>query len=1598
MFMLLGALLLAVCASAFAGLRDGSWEVNPAAFRYDMSLYFKLVDEDFENLDKYEIGAFVDDECRGLAEKLDLPDQKSCLFMRIRSNQAEGETIDFLLRNRETGDTVILKARDGSDFSFKSDDRVGLPSDPYIMERFFSVSVNVEGKGSVEFTNGLYAAGSSIDLYAVPDEGYHFEGWSNGIDVDAFTATVDGNLEYTATFAPNIYKAVFKIGDEVVSELEVPCDAAVEAPEAPAKIGYTFSGWKDLPETMPAGDIEVIGSYTINTYKLIFKIDGNVVQESEVEYDAPVVAPEGIEKEGYTFSGWGELPATMPAHDVEMHGSYTINSYHLTFILDEETILSEDVVYGSNIIAPEAPAIEGYTFTGWSELPATMPAKDLTITGDYNVNYYKLIFKVEGEELMSDSVAYGSTITVPEAPVKIGYTFNGWGELPETMPAHDVEMHSSYTLNYYKLSFKLDGVEIQSDSLIYGATIVAPEVSEKLGHTFSGWGEVPATMPAEDLAFSGEYIVNKYNLTYKIDGEVAYHAEVDYNTAVPHFDPVVEDGKTFSGWGVIPALMPARDLEFNGQMISNVYTLTFRIGGLIVSSDMIAYGSEIVAPEAPAREGYSFTGWQNVPATMPAKDLLIDGDYEINTYKVIYMVDGNEYLVQEYEYGAPIVAPAEPVEEGSVFSGWGDIPATMPAYDLTFGGIFADDFYRVTFRIDGIVIYTDDFLAGAPLTAPEAPAKEGYTFNGWGEIPATMPEHNLEIDGSYSVNSYSVSFVIGDEVIYSGTLTYGAEIIAPEVAAKDGYSFLGWGIIPTHMPASDLVITGEYTPINYTLTYRIGDEDFFITQLPYGAEVIAPATPVKEGHTFAGWSNIPATMPANDLVIAGSFTVNNYVLSFRIGDEVIYKGEIPYGMEITAPEAPAKEGHSFTGWGMVPATMPASDLEVLGAYEVNVYNLTYRIDGVDFFTTQIAYGSEIPAFEAPAMEGHSFLGWSDAVATMPANDLVINGTYSVNSYNVVFKIGDEVIFEGPLAYGTEIVAPEAPALEGHTFTGWGMVPATMPASDLEFTGSYDVNVYTLTFDIDGEIFFVTQLAYGTEIVAPAEVPDKDGEPFRGWGDVPATMPAGDLVISGTYSLRNYTLTFKIGEEIIFTGQQPLGSEIVVPEVPEKTGYTFSGWGDVPATVPAENLEFVGEYILNQYKLQFSVDGEVISTAMVNFGDPIEVPAVADKEGHTFSGFGVVPATMPASDLELTGTYDKNYYSLTFKAGEDIVYTAQKLYGDKIVAPEAPAKDGYTFEAWIGLPETMPAEDKVIEASYKANSYKLTFRIGDEIISSELIEYSAAIEAPEAPAKEGYTFTGWGMVPATMPASDLEITGVYEVNYYNVVFKNGDEVIESLQVAYGSEITTPAAPEKEGHSFAGWGEIPASMPAADLEFSASYSVNSYTITFKIGDEVIRTALVEYGSEIVVPDAPAKEGYTFVGWGIIPATMPASDLEFTGAYDVNSYTIIFKINDDVVFSAQLPYGSEIVAPEVPEKEGFTFSGWSEYPATMPAHDVEVTGTVTESGTVSVAAVNAGEYITIYSIDGVLLYNKVKASDIKEHLTPGIYIVNGKKTVIR
>jgi hypothetical protein len=321
----------------------------------------------------------------------------------------------------------------------------------------------------------------------------------------------------------------------------------------------------------------------------------------------------------------------MPAKDVTVTGSYKTNIYKVTYILDGEVFKVEEVAYGTVVPTPEVPAKEGYNFSGWGEVPETMPAKDITLTGSYTINKdlkYNLIYMVDGIEYKRVTFSFGDVIVLEDEPVKEGHTFSGWSEVPETMPMHDVTVTGSFTANSYTLTYMLDGEVFRTETVVFGTAITEPEVPVKEGYTFSGWSEMPETMLAKDVTVIGSYTINSYTLTYMVDGDIYKTYELEYGASITAEAEPTKEGHTFSGWSEVPETMPAEDVTVTGTYIVNVYKAIYILDGEIFKTENVAYGNEIPLPEVPEKDGYIFTGWENVPETMPAYDIVLMGKYE----------------------------------------------------------------------------------------------------------------------------------------------------------------------------------------------------------------------------------------------------------------------------------------------------------------------------------------------------------------------------------------------------------------------------------------------------------------------------------------------------------------------------------------------------------------------------------------------------------------------------------------------------------------------------------------------------------------------------------------------------------------------------------------------------------------------------------------------------------------------------------------------------------------------------------------------------------------------------------------------------------
>ena len=243
----------------------------------------------------------------------------------------------------------------------------------------------------------------------------------------------------------------------------------------------------------------------------------------------------------------------------------------------------------------------------------------------------------------------------------------------------------------------------------------------------------------------------------------------------------------------------------------------------------------------------------------------------------------------------------------------------------------------------------------------------------------------------------------------------------------------------------------EDLEVSYSIIYMIGDSEYYSESYLYGEEIMPKDLPTKEGYTFSGWSEIPVTMPAHDVLVTGSFAVNSYTLTYKVDGEVYKTATVAYGTELTAEAGPAKEGYTFSGWSDIPATMPAEDLVITGSFSLNSYTLTYKVDGEEYKTVTVAYGTELTAEAEPTIEGYTFSGWSEIPSTMPAHDVVVTGSFMVNSYSVIFQYGDIVLKTAKVEYGAVIPLPQSLDSDRYTLVEWLNVPATMPA--------YDITIY-----------------------------------------------------------------------------------------------------------------------------------------------------------------------------------------------------------------------------------------------------------------------------------------------------------------------------------------------------------------------------------------------------------------------------------------------------------------------------------------------------------------------------------------------------------
>ena len=1392
-------------------------------------------------------------------------------------------------KSATTGETVSVtpEAREG--FSVAAESVLSgtvLADGSLVLKVYYSRN---QYKLTVDGAESMVYYGAAISV-AEPTKAHEtFDGWDPALpetmpahDVTVVSTWIKDDADYSA------YNAAKAAAQAKQEEENYDKKYTAETRNALAEAIKTVvpEGLKyDEQETIDAATTAINDAVTaleLMTYNATFYVDGTEYRVVPTKVGEQIAKPGDPSKTGYVFTGWDPEVGTMGTEDLTFNAKFSAGEVSYTV---ETYVMGLDGEYGAaetkNVPATTGEEItltpdarEGFTVAGESVLTGKVKAdSSLVLKVYYSRNQYKL--SVDGAESM---VYYGAAISVAE-PTKENETFNGWDPaLPETMPAHDVTVVSTW-------------IKDDADYSAYNAAKAAAQAKQEeenydkkyTAETRNALAEALKTVVPEGLKYDEQHIINAattaindavkalelmtYNAIFNIDG-VEYAkvpTKVGEQIVAPEKNPTKE-GYTFAGWRPSVGVMGTADATFEAVFTAagnTAYTVNTYVMGTDgtygePTSDTLTGTTGSTATYAPeAREGFTVADESVLSGTIAADgSLVLKVFYSRNQYTLT--AEGVAYT---FYYGAA-VSVADPVKEHYTFAGWEpELPETMPAHDVTVAAKWTEDGADYT-AYDAAVKaaqakkgeenYDKKYTAETRAALAEALANDvsGKKYSEQGVVDAATKAINDAV-AALELMTYTATFYVDGAVHATVQAKVGEQIALPEEPAKEGYVFTGWDPAVGVMGTEDVSFNAQFTAgaVSYKVeTYEMDVNGAYgaatvKTVLATTGEAVSVTPETREGFTVADNSVLSGTVEADSsLVLKVYYSRNQYKLSVDGVESDVYYGA---ALNIAAPAA--REGFTFTGWNVeVPANMPASDLTLVSQWSEN--DADYTAYNAAVAAAKAKQGEEnydkmytaetrdaLAGALAIKVAGKKYSEQSDVnAATKAINDAV--AALKVMTYNAIFTVDGAQYEVVPTKVGEQIVVPKDPAKEGYVFKGWDKEVGKMGVEDITFTAqfekasgiAYTVEVYTM--DVNGNYGAAeTKTLYGTtDATVNADTTAAEGFTFD---ESAANVVSGKVAADGSLVLKVY-------------------------------------------------------FARNQYKL--TVDG---TESDVYYGAALDIATPAARKGYTFIGWNVdVPATMPASDLTLVSQWSEN----------DADYTA---YNAAVAAAQAKKAETdydktYTAESRAALDAALAekvsgkkySEQNVVDAAAKA--------INDAVASLEVMTYNATfyvdgvkyrvvptkvgeqIIAPENPTKEGFVFTGWDKEVGAMGTENISFNAQFsagEVSYKVETYVMGLDgqygAAETKTVPATTDAAVSVDPEaREGFTVAADSVLSGTVAAdGSLVLKVYYSRNQYKLTVD-GAE----SMVYYGAELNIAE-PTKDHYTFAGWNVeVPATMPASDL--------------------------------------------------------------------------------------------------------------------------
>ena len=1421
-----------------------------------------------------------------------------------------------------------------------------------------------------KYTVNVYNMDTTGNYPATPDSTYQGAGETNstaditadavaaeGFSLDSAKSTLtgtiaaDGSLVLSIYYSRNQYTITYANTD---LEPDTYYYGATVSARTPEKAGYAFQGWEEeVPSTMPAQNITLTAKWNENPADYTdydIAVAAANAKKAEANYDKTYTeasrkaldAALAIDVSGKKLSEQGVVDAQTAAINAAVKGLEKM-TYNATFYVDGEEYRVVPTKVGEQIVAPEAPSKQGYTFTGWTPEVGTMGIEDVSFnavfsagTVAYTVETY--VMDVTGNygdaAIENKSATTGETVSItPEAR-------EGFSVAAESVLSGEVKADGSlvlkvyYSRNQYKLT--VDG---NVTNVYYGAAISVAEPAAREGYTFAGWDrDVPETMPASDVTLVSQWNENDADYTaYNAAKAAAEAKQAEANFDKTYTaesrqalsDALAKDvsGKKYTQQGEVDAAAKAINDAVTALELMT-YKATFYVDGAEYKVVTAKVGEAIAKPEDPSKTGYVFTGWDPEVGTMGTEDISFNAkfsagevSYTVETY--VMGLDGQYGAADSKNVaattGAEITLTPD-AREGFTVAGESVLTGTVAAdSSLVLKVYYSRNQYKLT--VDGTMT---EVYYGAALEIADPEARTGYTFAGWKPAaPATMPANDVTLESQWTENgadytAYDAAVKAAQakqaESDYAARYTEESRNALAAALAADvsGKKYTQQGEVDAATTAINNAVAG-LDKMTYNAIFTVDGEEYAKVPTKVDDQIVAPKDPSKEGYTFAGWKPAVGIMGTADATFEAVFaaagdtayTVNTYVMGTdgTYGDPTSEKLTGTTGSTATySPEA--REGFTVADESVLSGTIAADGSLVLKVYySRNKYTLT--VDGV---ASEVYYGAAVSVAE-PSKEHYTFAGWEPELPdTMPANDVTVvskwtedGADYTAYDAAVAAAQAKKAETDYDKTYTAEsraaLDAALAEKVSGKKYSEQNVVDAATKAIN-DAIAALDLMTYNATFYVDGAEYRVVPTKVGAQIVAP-EAPSKTGYVFTGWDPAVGVMGTEDVSFNAQFSAGE--VSYKVETYVMgLDGQYGAAETKTVPattgaavsvEPEAREGFTVADNSVLSGVVDADSsLVLKVYYSRNQYKL--SVDGV---ESDVYYGAALNIAAPAAREGFTFTGWNVeVPANMPAEDLTLVSQWSEN----------DADYTA---YNAAVAA--AKAKQG--------------------EENY------------DKMYTAETRDALAGALAIDVAGKK---YSEQSVVDAATKAINDAVAAL-EVMTYNAIFTVDGAQYEVVPTKVGEQIVAPKDPAKEGYAFKGWDKEVGKMGVEDITFAAqfeeasgiAYTVEVYTmdVNGNYGAAETKTLYGTTGAQVTA-DTTAAEGFTFdeSAANVVSGTVAADGSLVLKVYFARNQ---YKLTVDGAES-EVYYGAALDIATPAAREGYTFIGWNvEVPANMPASDL-------------------------------------------------------------